>query len=200
MTDILKVTTRWDGFQGAPGYSNFYWHEQDPGGSFDLGASAAADAVVAFFTAIKGLFPTGLKWRVMPDVPVINDANGDIVNYASAGTRADIAATAAASGYSAASGAVVTWRSSGVRNGHRVRGRTFLVPGAFTIMDTDGSIVASALTTLNTAATAYINTVGERSPVVWARPTAPGATDGAMFPIITASIPDKVAVLKSRRD
>lgn len=200
MGNILKVTAQWSGFVGAPGYSNFYWREEDPGSSFDSGAFAAADAVNAFFTAIKTTVPNVVKWRVLTDVSIIDENSGQLVDVASAGARTDITGGVTAANYSAASGGVVTWRSAGVRNGRRVRGRTFIVPLASTMYDVDGSLTATCLSTLGTAATAYINTAGTRSPVVWARPTGPGATDGIAHNMVTSSIPDKVAILKSRRD
>lgn len=200
MASILKVTAKWDGFVGAPGYSNFYWKEEDPGASFDAGAVACGDAVQKFFNDIKLYFPPHVKWRVQTDVPVIDDTTGQMVDIASAGARGDIVGGAGNFAYSAPTGAVVTWRSNGVRNGRRVRGRTFLVPIAATATAQDGTLDATATGVLFTAAQAYINTAGARSPLVWARPTTPGGSDGVSHPIISASIPDKVAVLKSRRD
>lgn len=200
MGNILKITAKWDGFQGAPGYSNFYWREDDPAGSFDQGAQAAAVAVEKFFNDIKLYFPPHVKWRVQTDAAIIDENTGTMVDIASAGAHGDIIGTAGNFSYSAATGAVVSWRSNGVRNGRRVRGRTFLVPTAATALAQDGTLDNTASSVLFTAAQNYINTAGARSPVVWARPTTPTATDGIAHDIVTASVPDKVAVLKSRRD
>ena len=200
MASILKVTCQWSGFVGAPGYSNFYWKEDDPTASFDSGAIAAATAVNTFFGAIKAYFPNQVNWRVLSDVPVIDENTGTLTDIASAGTFTPIVATGGTASYSAATGAVITWRTGGVRNGRRVRGRTFLVPTSTALYDVDGSLHPTGTGILQAAATALINTAGPRNIGVWARPSSTGASDGAWHPMLTASIPDKVAVLKSRRD
>lgn len=200
MVQLLKVTAKWTGFAGAPGYSNFFWHEEDPAGSFDSGAIAAMNAVGTFFDSIKQWFPNTVKWNVQPDVPIIESTTGELVSYANGGARTDIVGTATNAAYSAASGVVVTWRTGGVVRGRRVRGRTFLVPTANVAYDLDGTLQSASAASFGTAATALINTVGQRSPVIWSRPSSKGASDGAFFPILTATVPDKVAILKSRRD
>lgn len=196
----MKVTAAWSGFVGAPGYSNFYWQDDAPEGSWEAGAVAAGTAVDTFFKAIKAYFPSQVIWKVQNDVPVIEDTTGEMVDVLSAGNYANIVATGGTASYSAASGAVVTWRSGGVRNGRRVRGRTFLVPTSTAIYDTDGTLHATGTGIIQNAATAMINTTGGLSLGVWARPTGPTATDGQWYPALTASVPDKVAILKSRRD
>ena len=205
MANMLKVTARWDGFVGAPGYSNFYFVDSNPSASFDAGAAAAATSVEAFFTAVKHLFPPALNVTVQSDVPVVNDATGEIVDFTSAGTRTAIQGTHVAGAYSAASGAVITWRSVGVRNGRRVRGRTFLVPLANTAYESNGSLVAGAITSMGNATGAILNpATGTSSLGIWARPVkdANGATTapGAWFDVANATVPDRVAVLRSRRD
>lgn len=200
MAPLLKVSVQWTGFFGAPGYSNFFWHEVDPAGSFDGGAFAAADKVNAFFTSIKAFFPPSVRWKVQSDVPIIEETTGEMIDIANAGARTEIVSTGINAGYSAASGAVITWRTSGVRNGRRVRGRTFLVPGNAAMMGTDGTLDVGAVSTFQTAANALIAPDANRSLMIWARPTAPGATDGIAHTVLSASIPDKAAILKSRRD
>jgi hypothetical protein len=201
MTKMLKVTARWDGFVGAPGYSNFFFVDSNPGASFDSGAMAGASAVEAFFTAVKHLFPPTVNVTVQADVPLVEDSTGEITDYTSAGTRTAITGTAASAAYSAASGSVITWRTVGVRNGRRVRGRTFLVPLANVAYEANGSLVAGAITSMGNATGAILNpATGTSSLGIWARPTAAGASDGKWFDVMNATVPDKVAVLRSRRD
>jgi hypothetical protein len=164
------------------------------------GATAGGDLVDGWFSGIKHLFPPAVKWRVQSDVPVIDETTGQMVDIASAGTRTDIVATAASGVYSAASGVVVTWRTTGVRNGRRVRGRTFLVPTANVAYENDGTIVAGAISSIGTANATLLGGVGAWQLGVWARPTAVGATDGIWHEATSSTIPDKVAVLRSRRD
>jgi hypothetical protein len=210
MTGMLKVTARWDGFVGAPGYSNFFFVPDDPNASFDAGAAASAVAVEGFFNAIKHLLPPAANVTVQSDVPVVEDSTGSITAFHSAGTRTAIVGTAASAPYSAASGAVVTWRAAGVRRGRRVRGRTFVVPLANVAYEANGSLVAGAITSFGTAAGAILNAAGGVSFGIWTRPTpvlgpdgkptGEDLSDGEWFDCMNATVPDKVAVLRSRRD
>ena len=200
MASMLRVTARWSGFQGSPGYSNFFFAADNDGFHNDEAADACADKVDAFFGACAALFPNVFRISTLSDVDEIDPANGQLLRTFNAGSRGAVAGTAAANGFSGTSGAVVTWRSSGVRNGRRVRGRTFLVPTANIAYDIDGTLQASTLTTLGTAATALRTPFTNFTAGIWARPTLPGASDGAWFPMTSHSIPDKAAVLRSRRD
>lgn len=201
MANLLKVTAQWSGFMGSPGYSNFFFKDPEPDASWDAGATACADKVNTFFNEIKGLFPPNVAWKINSDVPLINEANGEMVDIANAGARATLQATGPLQAYSAASGAVITWRTGGVRNGRRVRGRTFLVPAGYITLQTDGTIEPGSLLGFQNAANGLLAPhINGQKLHVWARPTAPGAEDGIAHPVLSASVPDKVAVLKSRRD
>lgn len=197
---MFKVKVRWSGFVGSPGWSNFYF--DDASGDFLTNADAdpLCDRVETFLTAIRALFPTPVLWTVQSDVEAISPTTGELLNVHSAGARSAISGSAANAPYSAASGAVVTWRTAGVRNGRRVRGRTFLVPAANIAYENDGTLSAAALTTIGNAATALADTAGPIPLGVWARPTGPGATDGDWHAVTSASVPDMGAVLRSRRD
>lgn len=200
MGNILKVTAAWSGFTGSPGYSNFFFRETNPGASWDAGAFAAADKVHTFFNELKHIAPPNVAWKINTDVPVIDEFTGEMVDIASAGPRATLVSTGPVQSYSAATGAVVTWRTSGVRNGRRVRGRTFIVPAGYVTLQTDGTLTPEAVANYQAAANGLLAPNADRSFVVWARPTAVGAADGIAHKVISATVPDKVAVLKSRRD
>jgi len=62
-----------------------------------------------------------------------------------------------------------------------------------------GTIVDASLSSIRAeVATFLANTVDNF--VVWHRPTGPEAADGASALVTSAVIPDKVAILRSRRD
>lgn len=200
MANMLRVVARWTGFQGSPGYSNFFFAADNDGFHTDEAADLCADKVDAFFGVAAGLFPSTFRISTLSDVDEIDPTTGELQRTFNAGARGAVAGSAAANGYSGTSGAVVTWRTSGVRNGRRVRGRTFLVPTANVAYDIDGTLQNSTLTTLNNAATGLRTVFSNFQLGIWARPTAPGAADGAWFPVTSASVPDMPAVLRSRRD
>jgi hypothetical protein len=209
MAPILRVKARWSGFTGSPGYSNFYFRDFDSGSFTDAMADAAGDRVETFFGACATLFPNNVRITVQSDAEVIEETNGEIISVLSTGPRSAVAGTAAANAYSAASGVVVTWRTGGVVVGRRVRGRTFLVPTANVAYDLDGTLGSGPMNTIQTAANALAATTGSPDLGVWSRPhkarvakdgTNVPARDGSWYVVTSVTIPDKVAILKSRRD
>src|SRR5690242_17632280 len=172
---MFRLKTKWTGFSGAPGYSNFYFNTTDGSQETDADASAAADKLVTFWTALKPQFPPTLNLQISSDSEFLNEGTGEIVRIGNVGARAAIVGTAVAQAYSSATGMVINWRTGGVRNGRRVRGRTFLVPTVAGAFATDGTIDNANVTTVTNAANALITVAGVHKLGVWSRPSAPGA-------------------------
>lgn len=200
MSTLLRVKMRWSGFVGGPGYSIFHMRDQLDSTPEDLTAvNAALTKVQAFANGIKSVVAHTVTLQVENDVEVIETTTGQLQNVISGTAQTAVVSTASTATYSGATGAVITWRTAGVRNGRRVRGRTFLVPIGGSLYQTDGTLGPTTITTLGTAAAAFIDLAGDADMGIWARPTAPGATDGVWFPCSTFTVPDMAAVLKSRR-
>lgn len=214
MSELLRVKLRWSGFVGAPGYSVFHFRDFNVGGDglpiTQESAQAAAGRVRNFFNSTKNLFPNTVTFHVESDVETIEDSTGEITGFLPVTGIADVVGEAGATtGYSAAVGAVVNWRTNAVRRGRRLRGRTFLVPLSSSCYDTNGSLNQSCLTALSTAATAITTTTAQEPELgVYARPHRTKNTDGSwttvpdgQWSFATAfNIPDMTAVLRSRRD
>ena len=201
MAQMLRITTRWTGFTGAPGFT--VMHFRDFGGTDPIvsDAQAAVDKVYAFFNAIKAWFPSQVTIQVLGEAEAIEDTTGILQDVLVATTPAPIVGTSgAAVAYAAALGAVVSWRTGLVRNGRRIRGRTFLVPLSSVAFDNTGTLIATALTAFNAAATTLRDQTGIADLGVYARPSAPGAADGEWALITGHSVPDMGSILRSRRD
>lgn len=201
MTEMLRITTRWTGFTGAPGFT--VMHFRDFGGTPPVlsDAQAAVDKVYAFFNAIKAYFPAQVTVQVLGEAEIIEDTNGQLQDILVATTPAAIVGTAGTTvAYAAALGAVVSWRTGLVRNGRRIRGRTFLVPLTSSAFDNTGTLLPAALTVFNAAAVTLRDTTGIADLGVYARPTTTGGTDGEWALITGHSIPDMGSILRSRRD
>lgn len=204
MVNILRVKTRWSGFNGAPGYSVMHFRDfgtGDGGGgeATQEMAQAAADKVAGFFNRILDVIPATVQLDIESEVDLLESTTGELVDsYTAIGALTSQGA--AGGSYSAASGAVVNWRTSGVRNGRRVRGKTFLVPLAASAYDNEGQLTASARNTIQTAALFLVTDNGPADLGVFARPTGPDATDGAWYVATSMSVPASVAILRSRRD
>jgi hypothetical protein len=199
MAPIIKAKIKWTGFAGAPGYTNFFFRDIS-------GAPSQATADNAVLKAnnwaiyVKSLLPIEAALQVQSDVEVIEETTGEMQNVFNVTAPAIVQGTAPSAPYSAASGAVITWRTAGVRNGRRVRGRTFLVPLANSAYQSDGTLAAAAISSLTTNMQTFLSPSGSANFGVYARPSTKGATDGIFHQASGFSVPDKVAVLRSRRD
>lgn len=202
MAVIVKVQAVWQGFQGAPGYSNWY-------GLSDGDAAAAANALGprmrTFFNALVAQIPLGATVKVQRLYQVIDGLTGRITSEAPLTADPAVVTGTGNVSYSAATGAVINWETGQFNDkGHRIRGRTYLVP-LVAIFDPQGSISPGGQTLLGNAATAALGGTGSLG--VWSRPIIPkDSPDGVptvpgTFRVATvAVVHDKAAVLKSRRD
>jgi hypothetical protein len=201
MAEILRVKARWGGFNGSPGYSVFHMKDFEAGGSQEAFAQGGADRVRAFFESFKAWLAYGVNVQVLGEVEAIEETTGQLQEVYAVSQPGIVTSTASVvDRYAGAVGAVVTWRTGGIRNGRRIKGRTFLVPLTGNAYENNGSLHADSLGAINTAATALRDGAGSPDLGVYARPTGPGATDGIWHVVTSHSTPDMSAVLRSRRD
>lgn len=198
MAELAKVTINWTGFAGAPGYTNLYFGNSTPGIISQATVDNAILKTDAFIAATVLRVPTTVTRAIDPSVEIIDDTNGQLVRFMT-GTIPAARVGTGTGAYSAPSGAVISWYTTAVRNGRRIRGRTFLVPIANGALDTDGSLQPAALTDLRTAADNLRATSGDSRLVIWSRPNAPGASNGVSAEVASSQVPDRIAVLTSRR-
>lgn len=200
MPKILQVTLKWSGFQGAPGYSNFYYMSTGDFTPSQATADAAADAVSNLGAYIRTYLPIEASMQVQTDVVELEAQDGKMSNIWSVAAKPVLQGEKASAPYSAASGMVINWRTAGVRNGRRVRGRTFVVPLANAAYESNGTLAPTVISSLNTNIATLLAAQPTATLGVWSRPSAKGATDGSWHSVSGFNIPDKVAVLRSRRD
>jgi len=195
---MYKVVAQWSGFPGAPGVSNFYF---GLGSTPTVANAANAQARVrTFFAGITFCLPTPVNITISGDSQVIDPATGAITGTLSNGTPPAVVVGAGGTSYSAPSGACILWKTTTVINSRQLRGKTFIVPLTSSAYDTDGTLLASRLTDLRTAAAALV-TVGafpsDELLVVWHRPVSGAGGSAALAS--SSSVNDRSAVLKSRR-
>lgn len=192
---VYRVKCRWSGFSGAPGYTIL--HFDAPTEPTVAGAQAVYDNAYAFIGGISSLLPSVVSITLENNVEVIDQTTNELTNVLSVVAKSAHVGTTTG-GFSSATGACIIWETGEVRNGRRVRGRSFIVPMAGTHYDVDGTLKTTALTDLQDAAA--VLTGGGFSFGVLARPTAVGAADGSFHTASSGRISDKTAVLRSRRD
>lgn len=196
MAKMLRVTAVWNGFPGAPGYSNFYFDSAIVAGP---SVQPAYDKTRTFFSGIAGTLPPSVNIAVLPTVAEIDAANGAQTDEFSITTPGANIAGSGGTSYAGPSGACIQWKTSTFVNGRRLRGRTFVVPLAAGAYETDGTLTAQVLTFIRNAADALRNdAVGPSVKLgVWHRPV--GGAGGTFAPVTASSVTDRVAVLTSRR-
>lgn len=190
---MLHVTVNWTGFSGAPGFTNFYF-----GNTSDVtGANSAVTTSQAFLDAIHFYLPVGVNVQASTEVEVVDPANGDLLDVITATASSPVWAGQMTGAYAAPTGGIVNWRTAGVHRARRVRGRTYLVPLGGDAYQSDGTLLDSVRTGIVTATAGMVS-----SPFgIWARPFGPPpVVAGALYDVISASVPDKACVLTSRRD
>lgn len=186
MADIYKVQCVWEGLTGLPGVNTFY--------QSDLPTDLTP--FQTFYNAIGGGIPTAVTIPIPNSGVVVEEETGTLTS----GWSADAVANAEPSGggdHAGGVGACITWNTLAIVRGRRVKGRSFIVPCVGAVFDTDGTLDESYRSTLATAAATLINELAN-TLVVWSRPR-PDLT-GQAYQVLNATVADKAAILRSRRD
>lgn len=170
----------------GPGVSTFY--------SLDTAVGFPA-AVRAAFEAWKSLFPPAVTITVPNNGDVIDAATGELTGVWTEGSAPAPVVGTGTGVYARGVGAQVRWRTPGIVGGRRVVGSTFLVPMVTLGFDTDGTLGAGAITTIQTGAAAYL--AGTPGALIWSRPTSSRA--GATSLISSYTVPDRPSWIVSRR-
>lgn len=191
---ILETTAVWTGLTGLPGYTNFHFTNA---GIITTAVDNAVSGTRSFFVDASTTLPNGLTVTVSDEVKELDPATGALIALHTATTAGAPMVMAAGAPGPAPAGACIAWTTSGVNRGRRVRGRTFMVPLAISAYQSDGTLSAAYLSALSTAATNFRTSAAYES-LIWSRPRA--GAGGAAFPIVSSSVRDQVAVLRSRRD
>lgn len=194
MPDIWKVTAQWTGGAIGSGFTNFY---------FQAGTStaqAASDSARAFlfsaYGAAQALLPTGISISFTAGVDSLDVVTGALTGTIPITPPSNVTGSGTGA-YAAPAGACVTWLTGGVVNGHRLRGRTFLVPMSGNAFESDGTLSATTLSSINSAATTFISAAPDFA--VWHRPAPGGGGGGSATTVAAFRVTDKAAVLTSRR-
>jgi hypothetical protein len=201
---IGRVNVAWQNWPGAPGLTQLYMTNTN--------MQVTVDAMRAFFDAVKALLPSGLTITVPASGDILQEADGTITGTWTVATPPLVVSCTGAGAYAGNAGGVVHWLTSTVVGGRRVRGRSFLVPTIATTFETNGSLTAGAISTINTAAAA-LYAAATPNFLVWSRPvkahteydpvtgqpTSVAARAGSTAVVNAHRVPDLAISLRSRR-
>lgn len=182
---LRKVPVAWTTGIGGAGVSIFY----------SLEATDITASLGTFFTAVKAYHPAVVTWNIPASGDIIDIPTGRITGAWSGGTAATIAATGSGA-YVAGTGAYVRWNTAQIRDGRRMKGRTFLCPLITVEFDNTGTLANTDVAAMQTAAS---NLAATGTLIIYGRPRGPGATDGQSAVVTGAVVADRVTSLRSRR-
>lgn len=194
MTNVLRYQVQWTGFTGSPGYSTFHVREDtgDPGQ-----LQGWCDNLRTFCSSIATYLPDDVTLAVSGIVDVVEVESGLLVGQETVSPGVGVVG-GDATGYSAATGAVIDWSTGAFRAGRAVRGRTFLVPVGGNSFSSSGTISTGTAAALQAAAVDMVD--AEPQPLsIYCRPR-PAAPVGALYAVSGVHVPTLGAVLRSRRD
>ena len=190
MANLDRVRIGWTG-PGVvgPGVSTFYF----PAG----GGAAGVPLLRTFFSAIQTALPNlSVTWTFPAGGETIDAGTGALVGAWTGATPSSLIVGASNAQWLAGVGARIQWNTDAVSRGRRVRGATFIVPLNGSASSSDGTIVDTFVTQIQTAS----NTLVSGSDItIWSRPSAPGLADGGSATVTSAQVPDRVSWLRSRR-
>jgi len=208
MAFMYRVRAASNGWPGAPGLNTFYFEADDA-----TGTEAAANLCVtrvrdAFIPILPGQ-PTSWTLQVSPVVDVIQDTDGELQNsIVLSGTPAALVGTAENLYAPTSVMLLLKARTNTFHDGSRIAGRSYIGPSG-PHSDPNGSPVAGALARVVTMGEELqdLGLLGGPRWVVWRRPRAArtlptplAARAGTSARVVSFEVPDKFAVLRSRRD
>lgn len=197
---LLRGKIRWTIPGAGTAYSVLHFDTNDDSPPTQADADEVNTKLNAFILAIKPIIPNVVGLTVIPEFEELEENNGSMINvFTTTAIAGTFGSASSSAGWAAAAGAVITWNTSGIRNGRRVRGRTFVVPVSNTAWDVDGTLTSAAMTNLNDGAFALRTAGSQVQLAVYARPTSKTATDGVLHRATSHRVPDMSAILRSRR-
>jgi hypothetical protein len=189
-----QLTARWNGFTGSPG-----WIRMKFLGELNVAdANTAAANFRSFLVQLSTLGPAGSSITFDTAVGIYDNDGSQTGEVTLSVVPAAISCTGAGA-YAGGAGAVINWTTGAFHLGRKVRGRTFLVPLTQGAFQTDGTLASTVQGNIQSAGVTFANS--SPSPVVFSqKPNGSGGVSSLISVISGATVPDRTAILRSRRD
>lgn len=163
---VAAYRALWSIPNAGPAVSTFHFAPGD-----DTTMDEVSVAVRGFLLALQSAIPNEVTISFDTEATRYDAATGELLEVISVAPPTQFVGSATGN-WSAGSGLRCVWGTGAIKNGRRVRGSTFIVPVHSASFGTGGYVQAGTITTVNTAATAFVGQAANSgSPlVVWSRP------------------------------
>lgn len=196
--EIARIRVVWEGWSGGPGVTNLYFRKRTTS-SWDQIPNQLIGQVEAALTAGADLFNSTVNATVEGDIDILEDTTGEL-QFSIAGNLAFVEGTGGTFEAPPGLAMLVRYLTGEVYRGHRVKGGTYLAPLSKLLIDNDGTPTDAALS----AAQAFGDSISVDNSYgqlqVWSRPANGAKDDGRAFDVSDATVTNKFAMLRSRRD
>lgn len=182
MVNISKVQFAWTGGPGGPGVTTMYTQGDE---------AVLISRMKTFFDSFKAWIPQPIVVSYPTSGVTVDLATGQPNGTWTANPTAVTTMTGSGN-YAAAAGAMINWHTGLYVAGRELRGKTFIVPLMPAFFDGGGRLSPANANAIATAAAAVIAPEGGLG--------AYSRKYGTYAPALSASVPAKSVVLRSRRD
>lgn len=190
---FTQIRWQMSGLKSGLGYTTFRFD-----GELDSAtASTAAANCRTLLAALNSYLPSAAKYDC-DTAATTHNIDGTLIQDVALTTVPSTVSFIGAGNWAGGAGASVAWQTGAVFLGKRVVGRTYFAPLVSTAFDTDGTLNSSLLAALRAAATAFSTSTPR--PIVWSRRPASAPTAWSISPMSGATVADKAALIRSRRD
>lgn len=195
---IMRVRVDSSGWQGDDGINAFYFRPLDPGTeALNSDAGEAFNRVQAAYVDWRQFLPTNWTGVIRGEVEVIEATTGTLVGLLYPEGDAVVLGNSGSAFGASAAGLCINWNTEELRNGRRIKGRSFISPVSGN-GDANGSPSGTMLDNANGGASALTQQIAEPiAQVVWSRPK--DGPNGRSATVSGHRVRDSFSMLTSRR-
>jgi hypothetical protein len=191
--NVLWIST---GYTGAPGYTKFHFFASNVTQPTQADVNAAAANSRPVLAATASNMPTGVSYACQTPAQWYDDAGVLLGEVPVTSIPSAVTGTGGAS-YPGGVGAVVYWATGLFNGGHKIKGRTYLVPLAVGAFAADGTLNTALVTAIQNAATTFVGTSPQ--PCVNSRKLGQADRSDKTVTVTAATVKDRSAFLRTRR-
>lgn len=201
MGTVARARIQLNGDVGGLGVSTWYMHNNAFTGPTTGNVTTWLSHIQTFWSAVHSLLSNKVTLTFTQPVEFLDIATEALTGVNTSFTDPGSVAGTSSAAYIAGVGARVNWRTSNIRHRRLVRGATHVTPITDTSYDTNGLLTSGVVTTVGTAAAAYVSAMAGDSlvPCVYSRPRPVSAGNGTVSDINSADTSVQPSWLRSRR-